>query len=90
MTCGQPYRCVLCEPPTLEGPGRNELGQFARRWSRHLIRDKTYVFVEGRLSMEQPGKRSLKPHLEYCPGCVERALGRKPREGEVIQWPRNE
>ena len=79
MTCKLPIKCSLCQPSRIRC--RDVRGRFVSRedgaWTYpkwFLEAEKSPYSVDGNLAYEiqNPGKTSHTPHIEFCPGCLER------------------
>ena len=79
MTCKLPVKCSLCEPVPVRRRDRG--GRFATTGMGAWVKPQWWsdrkpspFYVEGNLSYEisHRGRQSRTPHLEFCPGCLER------------------
>ena len=76
MTCGVNTDCVLCDPPRTVLDPAGGGSDFAGRRVSHLPKQEPAYDGEGNLTYEmRTGKRSHKPHIQLCAGCLQRVLG---------------
>ena len=82
MTCALPIKCCLCAPAKVWI--RDKRGRFL--YGRKVVQERkpSPYSVDGRMvsitGVYDKNGRSVSPHREFCPGCLERMGIKIPME----------